>query len=227
MARVKAYGYLRVSSKGQVDGDGLRRQEDEVRSFAQAGGYELLSVFREEGVSGTLDEGARPAFQDMVATILKNGARTVIVEGLDRLAREYRIQEHLLVYLASKGIDLIVARTGENVTEAVLGDPMRRAMVQIQGVFAELEKGILVKKLRQGREEKRKTNPSGKCEGAKSIREASPELLSEIKALRKTLPGQKRKSFNDIAMILNERGYTSVTGKAFTGVNVQAILRRH
>ena len=71
------------------------------------------------------------------------------------MAREYRIQEQLLIYLVSKGIDLISANTGENVTQAIQDDPMKKAMVQIQGIFSELDKVLLVRKLRKAREKVR------------------------------------------------------------------------
>ena len=134
---MQAFGYLRVSGKGQVDGDGFTRQEETIRAYAEKAGYEVVELFREEGVSGTKDELDRPAFQEMVAEILRNGVKTIIVERLDRLAREYRIQESLLIYLASKDITLINASTQENVTEAVQSDPMKKALIQIQGIFAE------------------------------------------------------------------------------------------
>jgi hypothetical protein len=92
--------------------------------------------------------------------------KTVIVEGLACLAcREYWIQESLLIYLASKGITLLSARTEEDVTAAMLSDPMKKALVQIQGIFSELERSLLVKKLRVAREKARKDR--GKCEGQK------------------------------------------------------------
>ncbi len=50
---MKAYGYLRVSGKGQVDGDGLIRQEQAISDYAIAHGIEVAMIFREEGVSGT------------------------------------------------------------------------------------------------------------------------------------------------------------------------------
>lgn len=222
---MKAYGYVRVSGKGQLDGDGFQRQEESIREYGSRHGVDVAEVFREEGVSGTTDEGDRPAFQAMMTAILRNGVRTVIVEGLDRLAREYRIQEQLLVYLASKGVTLISARTEEDVTAAILGDPMKKAMVQIQGVFAELEKGLLVKKLRVARE--RKKAATGKCEGRKSIVEVSPELVQEIKRLRRKRPGQQRMTYAQVAAQLNSMGYLTVSGKPFTGTNVQSILHRH
>ena len=222
---MKAHAYVRVSGKGQIEGDGFLRQEEVIRAYADKVGIEIVDVYREEGVSGTTDEANRPAFQDMLQAILRNGVRTVIIEGLDRLAREYRIQETLIIYLASKNITLISARTEENVTEAVMSDPMRKALVQIQGVFSELEKNLLVKKLRTARERKR--GETGKCEGRKSIKEVDAELLREIKRFRRQNPGQKRLSFTKIAEKLNARGYKTVSGKAFTGQNVQKIVNRH
>ncbi len=221
---MEAFGYVRVSSKGQVDGDGFDRQEDAIRAYAAGAGIKVVEVFKEQGVSGTTVESERPAFQDMVTAILKNGVRTVIVEGLDRLAREYRIQETLLVYLASKGITLLSARTGENVTEASMADPMRRALIQIQGVFAELEKGLLVKKLRAARERAKKRD--GKCEGRKNIKELAPDVLAEIKRLRRKLPGQKRMSCAAIADRLNAAGLPTVSGRAWTAYNVQNVCKR-
>jgi DNA invertase Pin-like site-specific DNA recombinase len=221
---MKAFGYLRVSGQGQVSGDGFPRQREAIESYSKKYGYTVVQWFQDEGVSGTLEETHRPAFQDMVQVILKNGVQTVIVEGLDRLAREYRIQETLLIYLASKGITLLSARTEENVTEAIQADPMKKALIQIQGVFSELEKSLLVKKLRAARERKRQLE--GKCEGRKSIKEQSPEVLKVIKSLRKTKPGQKRRSYNEIAQELNRRGLYTVSGKPFSGSNVQKILSR-
>jgi site-specific DNA recombinase len=100
----KAYAYLRVSSQGQAenDKDGFTRQLETIEDYCKRNGVVIAQVFKEEGISGTKDETERPSFQEMVSIILSNGVRTVIVEGLDRLAREYRIQESLLIYLASK-----------------------------------------------------------------------------------------------------------------------------
>ena len=220
----KAYGYLRVSGQSQIDGDGFRRQKQAILKYARNHKIEVAEFYEEQGISGTADEINRPAFQAMVSDILRNGVRTVIVEGLDRLAREYRIQETLIVYLASKNIELISARTDENITEAVMADPMRKALVQIQGVFAELEKNLLVKKLKDAREAMRAK--TGKCEGRKSYSEAMPEVLKEIRRLRRARKGMPRRTYGQVANELNGNGYTTMTGKAFTGPSVQSILQR-
>lgn len=222
---MKAFAYLRVSSQGQIDGDGFRRQEDEIRRFAESSDIKIVDVYREEGVSGTTEETDRPAFQEMITAVLKNGVKTIIVEDLTRLARQYAIQESLLIYLASKSIQLISARTGENVTEAIQGDPMKRALIQIQGVFAELEKGLLVKKLRTAREKIR--TEQGKCEGRKGIKELDPDLLREIKRLRRKKNGKPTMTYMQVAEYLNQSGHRTVSGKSFTASNIQNICKRY
>ena len=220
----EAYGYIRVSGKGQVRGTGLQRQEAAIREYANANRFQVIQIFQEKGVSGTEKKDRRPAFQEMMAIVLKDGVCTIIVEGLDRLAREYTVQEQLLIYLASKEVELISANTGENVTEAIKADPMKKAMIQIQGVFAELEKNILVGKLRKARERKKKVE--GKCEGRKSYLEISPEIVKKIKLLRRRNRKGKRRTFSQVAKELNRQGMTTMTGKPFTSNNVAVILHR-
>ena len=219
---MKAFGYLRVSGKGQIEGHGFDRQAETIRAYCERMGYELAQVFNEQ-VSGTLDEADRPEFTAMVSAILKNGVDTIIVESLDRLAREYRIQEQLLIYLASKGITLIVANTGEDVTEAITADPMRKAMVQMQGVFAELDKSLLVRKLRKARDRKRQE--SGRCEGPKPFYPNS-DVVKEIRRLRRRKKGTRQLTFDRVADRLNEQGFRSAKGQPFNSGSVRAILHR-
>ena len=57
--------YCRVSSTKQVkEGHGLDGQEARCRDFSRTNAFEVVNVFREEGVSGSLSE--RPAFFDML-----------------------------------------------------------------------------------------------------------------------------------------------------------------
>jgi len=222
----KAYGYLRVSGQGQVEGLGFDRQLEAIQGYAKGAGFEVVKVFQEEGISGTQDE-ERPAFQEMIADILRNGVRVVIVESLDRLAREYRIQEHLLIYLVSKDISLISANTGENVTQAIQDDPMKKALVQIQGIFSELDKSLLVRKLRKSREKIRAEK--GKCEGRKAYGEDDPQeqtVARRIKLMRRKrkggLPGM---TLQQIADRLNEEGIRTKTGKLWQRAQVLNGLR--
>jgi DNA invertase Pin-like site-specific DNA recombinase len=228
----KAYVYLRVSSFGQVNGNGFDRQEEAARAFALKTGIEIVEVFKEQ-VSGCKDEEHRQVFQQMISEILRNGVRTIIVEGLDRLAREYRIQEQLLIYLASKSISLIDCRTGEDVTDAISSDPMKKAMIQMQGIFSELEKNLLVKKLRLARESKRKA--TGKCEGRIGWNDCPDRrdlIIETIKTLRRKPKGKKRMTFVKVAAEINkmagdDKKYSTLTGTEWNGPMIQNFIQRY
>lgn len=218
----KAVAYLRVSGKSQLDGGGFDRQIDTIRLCAQNQNLELVGEYREEAVPGKLDEDHRPAFQAMIAELLSNGCRTIIVESLDRLAREYRIQESLIIYIASKGLALISANTGENITEAMMGDPMRRALVQIQGVLAELDKNMIVAKLRKARE--RKKALTGRCEGKKPFGTRPGEELVWATILSYSLHGLDPKQ---IAAKLNADGCKTRHNKRWHSATIWKMLDRH
>ena len=66
----KAFGYLRVSSDGQVEGDGFKRQRAAIEKWAGTNGVTIVQWFQEEGVSGTIAD--RPALQRMMVALLSN-----------------------------------------------------------------------------------------------------------------------------------------------------------
>jgi DNA invertase Pin-like site-specific DNA recombinase len=220
---MKAVGYCRVSSVGQKDGDGLDRQAREIQAFADEQleqGVYVVKYFR-ESESGTMDFEDRPVFMEMIQFCIDMEVGTIIVEGMDRLAREMRVQEALLIYLVSKNLTLLSARTGENVTEAVSRDPMRKALIQIQGVFAELEKGMLVQKLRKARTQIKLT--TGRCEGRKPYGHYDKEREIRDVMVKDWLNGA---SFTAIARSLNMIGVKTRSGGQWTPTTVSRIVKR-
>jgi site-specific DNA recombinase len=224
---MKAFSYLRVSDRSQVSGDGLPRQRAAVERHAKKAGIQVVQEFAELGITGDSSWSDRPAFQDMVSAILDNGVRTIVVENLTRLSRAYVVQDAILVFLASKHVSLISADTGENVTEAFHGDPMKKAIIQMQAVFSELEKNSLVRKLRAAR--KRKRAESGRCEGVKPFGTfpGEQDAIATMRHLRRKPVGKtKRLSFVKIAAELDSLGIPSRSGKPWTGEAVRKILGR-
>lgn len=218
----KCFVYLRVSSSSQADGHGFQRQLDTANAFARENGFEICEVYR-DAFTGT--EAERPEFNSMIEAILSNGVRTILIESLDRLARDVMVQSLLLAKLAQHQITLINCVTAEDVTAAMADDPMRKALIQIQSVFSELEKGRLVSKLRKAREAKRAEN--GRCEGRKPFgeKQGEQETLKVMRALRRKKQG-KRLSFAQIAVTLNNQGLKTRTDANWHATTVQNILKR-
>ena len=234
-----AVSYLRVSGESQIDRGGFPRQVEDVNLFCEHSDFEILHEYREEAVPGKLGEEHRPAFQRMVADLLSNGCRTVVVSSLDRFARQYDIQQQLATYLASKEIALYSANTGENITAALMGDPMRRAMVQMQGIFFELDKNLIISKLARGRMYARiqdgiakgyseeEASKYGRCEGRKGYgtdpnRPEECGVLAQMLALR-----AEGKTPEQIAQTFNAAKIPTRYGKLWIGPTVNRILARN
>ncbi len=162
----------------------------------------------------------------MLADMLSNSCRIIIVERLGRLARDLGVQLQLVGLLCSKGITLMSADTQQDVTAAFSGDPMLKAMIQVQGVFAELDKSMLVAKLRKAREAKK--SKTGRCEGRKpfGFYAGEVEALKRIKQLHRKPRGGKRLGPYQIARILNQEGHPTRTVVPWHGSHISAILKR-
>jgi DNA invertase Pin-like site-specific DNA recombinase len=220
----KAFGYVRVSGTGQLKGHGPERQRDDIQAFAARNGIEVAAIYQ-DAWTGT--DNDRPEFMAMLEAMMTNGIRTVIVESMDRFARDLAVQMQLIAKLVSAGITLIPANTGQPISSESLDDnPMLKAMVQIQGVFAELDKSLTVRKLRKARDAKRQA--TGRCEGRKPFGTADNEAatLDRIKRLRRKPRGGGKRSCAAVAEVLNAEGLATRTGKPWNRGTVHAICQR-
>ena len=52
---VKAFAYLRVSGRGQIEGDGFTRQLEAITRYAKVNDIKIVEVFKDGGISGTKD----------------------------------------------------------------------------------------------------------------------------------------------------------------------------
>jgi len=211
----KAFAYLRVSGRGQVEGDGFTRQLKAIRNYAKQHNVRIVQVFREEGVSGTKDLENRPAFVAMMEALHSNGVKLVLVEKLDRLARDLMVQESILHDLKRNGFDLVSAMEPDLCSD----EPSRKVMRQVMGAFHEYEKSMLVLKLRAARQRKRARN--GRCEGRKpyGYYPGEREVVKRMEALRASGMGYDR-----IAAELNSEGIKPRKGERWWGRTINNVL---
>jgi DNA invertase Pin-like site-specific DNA recombinase len=221
----KAVSYLRVSGKGQVDGDGFPRQRDVIARYAKAAGFELVDEFRDEGVSGTKDLDAREGLSDLFARIRANGVRLVLVERADRLARDLVVSELILNQFRALGAKVIAADSGTDLTVGD-DDPTRVLIRQVLGAVAQFERSVIVSKLKAARMRMRRE--TGRCEGRKPFgaRPGEAETVQLIHRLRRKPRGSERLSFAAIANRLNAEGHPTRTGKPWAPETVRQIVMR-
>ena len=211
----RAYGYLRVSSNGQVDGDGFPRQRAAIQAYAKANDIRIVKWFEEKGVSGTIAD--RPALQAMMLELLSDGVHIVIIEKLDRLARDLMIQEHLIEDFRKQGFELISA----NEPDLCSDDPSRKLMRQIMGAIADYDRTMIVLKLRAARD--RAKAKTGRCEGRKPFggSPAEQKTLQRIRELSK-----QGLNYTHIADTLNTEKRPTQTGSKWFPSTVSRTLNR-
>ena len=191
-----AVAYYRTSSATNVgsDKDSLKRQEDAVRAYAAKHGLAIVREYYDAAVSGTDFVEARPGFSDMLAYMLGNGARTVLVETAGRFARDHIVQGLGHAMLKKHGITLIPVDSPEHFTDESPTSNMLRTII---AAVSQFEKEALVLKLRKARE--RKKRETGHCEG-------SPEVPRETIAAAKELRADGL-SYRKVAAELVRQGF--------------------
>lgn len=154
---MKLVGYIRVSGAGQVvDGYGLDVQEKAIRAWARNNGHRLVAIRRDEGVSGTKDAVDREGLSAALLDLTEGRGEGLLIPKLDRLARALTVQEASLAIVWRSGARVFTADSGE-VLQDDPDDPMRTALRQVVGVFAELDRRMIVKRMRDGRTAKAET----------------------------------------------------------------------
>jgi DNA invertase Pin-like site-specific DNA recombinase len=222
---MKIYGYLRVSSKSQIEGDGLNRQRDAVEAFCRAHTLDRIGMWREEGVSGTVEGLDRPEFAEMLSSIDRRATLpggevgAVVVERMDRLARDLMVSEVLMMELRKRNIKVFSADQGTLIDMASDGgDPTRVLIRQIMGALSQWEKSMLVKKLGAAK---------------KRLREAG--LLVEGKPAFGTLPGEDAilkfmldshpgMNYSQITEMMNSTHCLNRAGRPWKPQNVREVI---
>ena len=122
--------YVRVSSQGQ-------------NTARQLQGIELDMEFIDKVTGSNLD---REKLQECVAYARKGD--TVIVDSIDRLARNLRDLQEILETLTKKGV--IVKFIKENLIFTGNDDAISTLMLQMMGAFAEFERTMIRSRQRDG-----------------------------------------------------------------------------
>jgi DNA invertase Pin-like site-specific DNA recombinase len=89
----KAYSYQRFSSIKQSAGDSIRRQTHDAQVFCKQFSLQLVSTFKDEGVSGFKgrnfsNESALGHFLKLVENGTIEKGSVLVIENMDRLSRQ-------------------------------------------------------------------------------------------------------------------------------------------
>src|ERR1035438_7916557 len=131
--------YMRVSTVDQHP----ENQLNELRHFAEQRGFQITEEYTDHGVSGT--KARRPALYRMLNDAHRRRFDVVVVWACDRLARSTKHFLQVLDELNALGVQFLSQR------EAIDTDgPLGRAIVVIVSAVAELERSLIVERVRAG-----------------------------------------------------------------------------
>lgn len=130
--------YLRVSTLDQHP----ETQLYDLRQLAQQRGYEIVQEYTDK-ISGA--KAKRPGLDQLMADARHGRFQAVIVWAFDRLARSVRHFLEVLDELSYLQIEFVSFR--ENIDT---GGPLGRAMVVIVSAIAELERNLIIERVRAG-----------------------------------------------------------------------------
>jgi DNA invertase Pin-like site-specific DNA recombinase len=131
--------YMRVSTVDQHP----ENQLNELRQFAAQRGFQIVEEYTDHGVTGT--KARRPSLDRMLKDAHRHRFDVVLVWACDRLARNTKYFLQVLDELNELGIQFLSQR------EAIDTDgPLGRAIVVIISAVAELERSLIVERVRAG-----------------------------------------------------------------------------
>lgn len=170
MARVAIY--CRVSTDRQT----TLNQRQELEAWAGRAGHEVVQVY-EDYASGSKGKDQRPGFAAMLKACIRREHDLVAVWSTDRLGRSMPHLIEVLHTLRATGVDLYIH------TQALdTSTPSGRALFQLLGVFAELEREMIVARVNAGLARARQ---QGKRLGRPALPSSSLDLARD--ALRRGL----------------------------------------
>ena len=205
----EAIGYIRVSTARQGrSGLGLEAQRATISRFAEAEAFNMVETFTETE-SGADDD--RPQLNAAIERARKAKA-PIICAKLDRLSRDV----HYISGLMKHRVPFIVAELGADT------DPF---LLHIYAALAEKERALISRRTKDAL-------AAAKARGivVGGLREKGIQLQAEAleraEALRPVFTELSGSSHRAVAKALNERGIQTMTGKAWTAVQVIRVRER-
>jgi DNA invertase Pin-like site-specific DNA recombinase len=162
--------YLRVSTLDQHP----ETQLYDLRQLAKQRGFEITCEYTDHGISGT--RVRRPAMDQMMADARQGKFDVVLIWACDRLARSVRHFLEILDEFNRLQIEFVSFR--ENLDT---GGPLGRAVVIIIAAIAELERNLIVERVRAGM---RRAKLEGRHIGRRPLELDRPAILRDRTAGR-------------------------------------------
>ena len=232
---IRVFGYVRVSTSGQVrEGYSLEQQKEEIIKFCQDNGYDLIKMYEDAGISGAkVDEDDmsidRPGLQSMLADITQD-IKYIVILTTSRLWRSDMVKAIIQRDLKKIGADVkAIDRPNYSIYDKDPTSILINGMMELLDMYERLE---IAKRLRRGRKAKAaKGGYAGGNAPIGYIRERNTkklmidpdqaEVVRHVFKIKKQNPSIK---LDDIAISLQEAGFTTSSGRRYHRAQIKRIL---
>ena len=165
--------YARVSTVGAGQDPGMQLKE--LREYCERRGWEVAGEYVDAGISGAVD--SRPQLNRLMEDAHHRAIDAVVCWKFDRFARSV---SHLLKALETfrvLGIEFV------SLTEQVdTATPMGKMIFTVLGSVAELERSLIVERVRAGM---RNARAKGKLIGRPPLRRFSKSEMEQVRTARR------------------------------------------
>jgi DNA invertase Pin-like site-specific DNA recombinase len=133
--------YVRVST----DKQSVENQIRDLRLVAERRGWQVVEIYRDEGISGAKRRDQRPGLNAMLKDASRRKFDVVMAWALDRLGRSLIDLLGTIEHLEAAGVDVYLDQQSIDTTT-----PMGRLLFQITGAFAEFERSMIRQRIHAG-----------------------------------------------------------------------------
>ncbi|QWD86479.1 recombinase family protein [Polynucleobacter paludilacus] len=174
--------YCRVSTTHQTSENQLR----ELRAVAERMGYEIVSEFIDNGVSGAKSRKDRPALDEMMKLATQRKFEMVMCWSIDRLGRSLQHLVEILNELQAMKIDLFFMQQGMDTTT-----PSGRMIFSVFGAIGEFERNLIRERVIAGQQRAKASGvligrPTKMNDGMRSAIKAMHESGMSIRQIAKS-----------------------------------------
>ena len=144
----RAVLYARVSTDEQKEGDNILTQIRMGEQYCKTFGIELTTIYdQDEGISGTLPLQERPGGAMLLEAARDKKFDVVLIYNVKRLSRKLTVLLDAWSEFEALGLNV------RSMTESIdTSSPMGRMVMQMLGVFAELDRETILEQTRDGKE---------------------------------------------------------------------------
>ncbi|BDY33002.1 recombinase family protein [Mycolicibacterium mageritense] len=216
--------YLRISSDIEGKGYGVERQEALCRELCERKGWQVAEVFSDNDISAYNQKKQRPRYLALLEAIRSREIDAVVAWHPDRLHRQMRELVPFMDLVDKYNVRIETVQAGEYDLSTAEG----RMRAEITGSVAAYEsrhKSNRIKAKLEQNAARGKHHGGSRPYGWKSDRVTLDPVEAEgvREAAQLLLAGESVKA---IARHMNDRGYTTSTGRPWRDVTVRDMLKR-